>query len=535
MVHRDCDSTLPAWAQALTSPTNGRVTSTAYPKTHSLTLMKLAQTDPAQFVRRWRSAYRTRSRCALDNDELWAMTRVLARIADDILREVQIFSEAYLRSMDFLKGNTYPTWDSLVKFGLCSLCEEAVGASDFFDEYSYWVMDMVQVMDGLMSYSRYLFFPLRDRSVALYEATYQLAPKLWTAYWAHRHLLSDGNALERVVSGLAQHLRLHLRSMLCSYRLCTVDDPRPPRKEALHEPALHIMCWMRRDDPWPCRFEVQGSFAFLILMQPREIARFIENDIVQSLCAILGAHQAIFSNKAFSPHLVATGFLRALCGLLERQRTREYSEPGMISGIAEYVLDMMRFITEEVPHSDGAAILIREHNLFRLVARYILLQLSKTPTVHGQKCAISICSAYERMGQRLSARPGKNPLCKDLQHALRQEWAPLFIALDSLLPTLDPINGRPIITNVRKAWWRLGNIGAGLDEEKEKKEYHKRAEKMCSWVACDWHTVELPVATKLCKGCGEVRYCSAACQQLDWKSGHHKQRCRRLKDAPHHA
>lgn len=94
-------------------------------------------------------------------------------------------------------------------------------------------------------------------------------------------------------------------------------------------------------------------------------------------------------------------------------------------------------------------------------------------------------------------------LRKDYQRALRQEWAPLLIALDGLPISKHP-DGAQIMKIVRQGWWKLGNVGASLDEEKEKTDYAKRAEKMCSWRECCWYTLEPPIPTKLCRGCGEA-------------------------------
>ncbi|KZV75675.1 hypothetical protein PENSPDRAFT_646971 [Peniophora sp. CONT] len=290
------------------------------------------------------------------------------------------------------------------------------------------------------------------------------------------------------------------------------------------------------------------------MKQPKELARFIESEVIRqygaekyllrlfitlrdtqledrALSTILSVQQTVLSNKAFGPYFVTTGVLGALCDILERENNREVPEPGIVSSIAESTVDIFGWITEEVPLAEGAAILIREHNIFHLIARYIL-HLSKTLTARGLDYVLEFCRANEHLGQRLAARSGKNALRKDYQRALRQEWAPLLIAPDNL-HTLNHPDGVRIIKLVRQAWWRLGSVGAGFNEEKEKKEYEKRAEKMCSWRECCWHTIEPPSPTKLCQGCGEARYCGSPCQRRDWKGGHERA-CRRLKNTSHH-
>lgn len=63
------------------------------------------------------------------------MTRALGSIADKLLSQIQIFGEGFRND----PGASYvasPTWTSLVEAGLCEVCEEAMSATDFFDEFS---------------------------------------------------------------------------------------------------------------------------------------------------------------------------------------------------------------------------------------------------------------------------------------------------------------------------------------------------------------------------------------------------------------
>lgn len=95
--------------------------------------MKVAQNEPAQFVQRWLSTYRTRSLHAADNTDLWDMTRALGCIAEELLDNLQIFGEVHQKYGD-LQHVDCRTWQSLLASGLFSLCEETINASSFFNE-----------------------------------------------------------------------------------------------------------------------------------------------------------------------------------------------------------------------------------------------------------------------------------------------------------------------------------------------------------------------------------------------------------------
>ena len=114
---------------------------------------------------------------------------------------------------------------------------------------------------------------------------------------------------------------------------------------------------------------------------------------------------------------------------------------------------------------------------------------------------LRICSAYEKLGQRLAERAGKNQLRKDYRSALRQEWFALLLALDQILAAPLHHSNAMTIRSIRKGWWNVGIVGADFDEAKER---GKHMERRCSWRECSWHTEEMPGPSKACKGCGET-------------------------------
>lgn len=125
---------------------------------------------------------------------------------------------------------------------------------------------------------------------------------------------------------------------------------------------------MRQDEPWNWQFELQSAFAFIpTVRQPRELVRFVEGEVLKiygaeaylkrlsitlqdgdlddpALSTILSVQEKVLANKAFVPHFVSTGVLRALCVILERENGRENPVPGFQSSIAESTLYILRFV-----------------------------------------------------------------------------------------------------------------------------------------------------------------------------------------------
>lgn len=70
-----------------------------------------------------------------------------------------------------------------------------------------------------------------------------------------------------------------------------------------------------------------------------------------------------------------------------------------------------------------------------------------------------------------------------------------------------------LITN---GWIVFGQV-LGLRPDKERARLERLKRVHCAWTLCAHHCTEPDVQLKACQGCGEVRYCSRACQKSDWK------------------
>lgn len=185
-------------------------------------------------MQRWTSLYTSRSRHALANVDLWNMTRAVGRIAEDILETLQIFGETSIDDMEY-HYEAHPLWIGLLDAGLCSLCQKILSTHDFLDELSvcvtilaalrhklirvcsqFWVLDVLKIMDAIISYCRHLAAQAASRPRELYAAVLPLTVELWANCVSYRDIFTDGNSVETVIPGMARHFRLHLRSMLHS-------------------------------------------------------------------------------------------------------------------------------------------------------------------------------------------------------------------------------------------------------------------------------------------------------------------------------
>ncbi|VDB95354.1 unnamed protein product [Peniophora sp. CBMAI 1063] len=103
-----------------------------------------------------------------------------------------------------------------------------------------------------------------------------------------------------------------------------------------------------------------------------------------------------------------------------------------------------------------------------------------------------------------------------------------YATLESLRDLKEKRDENEHSPRVIQCWLDLGNA-LRLDEHAERIRYQETRARLCSWSACVYHEEHAQGALALCKGCGEARYCSRACQRRDWKEGGHKAKCRRVK------
>ena len=142
-----------AWAPSFSAAPNcisrpPRLASANYPEQPSQALVDVLATDPNAAVQTWLSLYRARSRCTLDNHDLWASTCAFAAVADDLLRALDVHN-ADTRPND--KFRPSEAWEAILVAGLCDMCQEALNAPDFFDEFTVRLQGLRSVIDGCSS------------------------------------------------------------------------------------------------------------------------------------------------------------------------------------------------------------------------------------------------------------------------------------------------------------------------------------------------------------------------------------------------
>lgn len=104
-----------------------------YPEEPSAELTDLIVGDAGAFLRTWSSLYHNRSRCRLENRDLWAYTRALSGFARDLLVDMELQRTATGHNGEYLASQS---WEALLNAGLCSVMHEALSSPDFFDEFA---------------------------------------------------------------------------------------------------------------------------------------------------------------------------------------------------------------------------------------------------------------------------------------------------------------------------------------------------------------------------------------------------------------
>ncbi|KZV66291.1 hypothetical protein PENSPDRAFT_755782 [Peniophora sp. CONT] len=343
---------------------------------------------------------------------------------------------------------------------------------------------------------------------------------------------------------------------------------------------LALFCWMHRSrtEPgkaWPVEFEElyhDATLAFLRSL-PDEKRAFVHDDVVSTYGArafleratetlrrpdMTGVMLSNFVNKldlfledipSFAPHLVESGLLQALRAAVELQMPLEKDEE-VKAYLMNNALLFYVFVASKCPPFEAASTIIRHCNVMKLLSIMIMLAFAtNTTALPGDKPrSLSLATsdtimtgtiltlqtfvelahdivAHSTAGGGPNGR--KSGLHITLRDALKAEWFPTYA---SLIKTIPEGEETPRQTHLKHVWKRFGEV-VGLDLEREYAEVKRdarRKETCCAWKNCQWHRLPPPNPPRVCKGCGDVRYCSKTCQTDDWRAGHKKD-CRRLK------
>ncbi|KZV66292.1 hypothetical protein PENSPDRAFT_95096 [Peniophora sp. CONT] len=415
---------------------------------------------------------------------------------------------------------------------------------------------------------------------------------LWEPLWTNRWVFMDGNRQEEFWPGTGEELRLALSNLVFNYyrffKACDMalkgktkrvfNEFRDYGYEDLRRLAL--FCWMYRcrtkpGEPWPLKFEQLyhcTGFAFLS-SRPDERLAFVQNDIVGTYGARVFLERAaetlrrtdlrglgisnflesllliVWDVPSFAPHLVKSGVLQAVSALFERQLPLE-NECDKVR-LSQSITMFYAAIASKFPLAEGASPIVRQCNAMKFLSRTTMLafNLNFPPIVvdssspitsslrdsllsdclHVLNMFITIAEVIVKQSTIEGGTSGrKSGLHVALHDALKPVWLPTYTDFESGIRQAGKESARQ--TEMKEAWVRYGEI-VGLNLERERAEVRRdarRRETCCAWKDCQWHRVPPPNPPRVCKGCGEVRYCSKTCQTDDWRAGHKKD-CKRLK------
>ncbi|KZV64946.1 hypothetical protein PENSPDRAFT_149859 [Peniophora sp. CONT] len=260
-----------------------------------------------------------------------------------------------------------------------------------------------------------------------------------------------------------------------------------------------------------------------------------ESRLGRALMSLLASIGELANHPMLQPHLMDQGTFLAIRDAVDREALQGEDEYDHYIVLREalwtYRTAFAAQAVAEIAH------VVRECNVIQLIARYVRLYalLGHAQTILEGRGDDDISrpsytvKVYTSFAEVVNLRSGKNTLRKAMRYSLRQEWYSTLHVLRTEQRDSAHWQGpyRSLIGDLEQVWVALGQ-SVSLDEDAERRDFEreaKKASRFCSWRACQYHTETPSAPLQTCKGCGQVMYCSRACQKLDWKEGRHKVRC----------
>ncbi|KZV74114.1 hypothetical protein PENSPDRAFT_749611 [Peniophora sp. CONT] len=239
----------------------------------------------------------------------------------------------------------------------------------------------------------------------------------------------------------------------------------------------------------------------------------------------------ILVHPDFRRYYASSGFIRAVCDLLDNERMQQYNDQ-IRWGVHRSVLGLLDAILEKSSIGQAAKPLLRR-GIFPILAQSVILYAKAGQT--DDHLLDNVVQPFKIMagGARARGSERDRELFNAIKQSVKPDWWPTLHSLHELMSL--GIDTALRCHQMIKVWMDLGDA-LGLEKTKEKAAYErerKRGAQLCAWKECEFHKVMPATPTRTCAGCGEVRYCSRACQQTDWTKGGHKRQCKRIKSEAH--
>ncbi|KZV70215.1 hypothetical protein PENSPDRAFT_651734 [Peniophora sp. CONT] len=529
---------------------------------------KLLRASPATFLDETRALFRTRTRCGT-NRELWKHVAALS------------FFFGFLDDKDGVTRSKLLVFQSLVDHGLYDVLLELLSEGDMFDEHPQYVQSLLYIIKAVADVATYELRLHKDydrmagqggfQIVSVNSRLAQTLADMFCALWTRRELMVDGHRNDLFMERNASGMRYNMSDLVFNLQWSTILN-----NQGFHQAGFQAMrrillyLWMREREENGLETElllfILGE-TFTIEQAPRDedtMVNFAIKFIQQDLCGcyepaaiierlagtfrfraegivsrmasrILWLAKIVLIQPCSFPHIGPSRVFEAIIAVIDEHAAS--TDVARIRWKARrYVLSIVVEIVAEASFAEGAEPLIRQ-GIVNLLARAAIdaahSDISDTDAQTSWDIWLNVIEQYTRVGGALylrhEAAPAdtkqKRSLMRILERDVHHEWYPTLVALRAAPPSGQK-------ADFLQGWLAFGKA-MGLVESDEQASFEKEKKQFCSWRGCEYHTKKAPSTTRQCAGCGQVRYCSKACQQKDWKEGKHKDACKRLKDGPH--
>ncbi|VDB90077.1 unnamed protein product [Peniophora sp. CBMAI 1063] len=527
---------------------------------------ELVMLEPSKGVKLWKAAFDARTPTGM-NTTLWSLTHAFGTVMDFArkTRPVSLSNPhhpllVHLRAGIFKHCQRIITEDTFVQEHPASrsLTSGAINATDTGrSSLQFFVWRMLGIISTFCLYYQENVDgpipPSLKACVPSREDVLMLPAKLWHMLSVRRDIFTDGDLYDRSLPGSASKFRENLRVLLHAF--CPVRQVRIVNAHDLHIKGLKylrsllLLAWFSgtqdgSDEETHANIILQYACILwsgnqlptgpLSGVSDDEVLEFFEKDVIpvygsESFLARLrvtlelleadddeGSTMTTFRDisralihPAFRAHLVSSGVLEIVMRKFRKVLDASSLDTDDMSTHITLFPTILPFINGVSKPADAnplVAQLLREYDSMLWVSTGLLS--SARLNAKNTTSVTDIVRTYQAMAQRLKRQDGDEATYKLLLSSLRRVWYGTLATLHELQQHHYSTSREGLVL-----MWRRFGLAAGLDEDREKKEFEKHADKLCSWTTCPHHVSFSKTSTSFCKGCGKARYCSRVCQQ----------------------